>query len=230
MTSDPRLFERLRADCGDVWSRYIRHPFVLALGDGSLPRENFQNFLVQDYLFLIQYARAYLLLAYKLEQPAQMRAALATAGVLLEAEMPLHVSYCAGWGITEPEMAAAPASLELLAYTRYVLELGLAGDALELMVALAPCIAGYAEIGAMLAPGLHPDNPYKAWIETYTGPEYTQTVTAALDMLEQLAQSSGAEARYPRLRRIFAQATACEAAFWQTGSTAAPDSPDTPRR
>ena len=48
-------------------------------------------------------------------------------------------------------MAAAPPSLEMLAYTRYVLELGLAGDALDLMVALAPCIAGYAEIGAMLA-------------------------------------------------------------------------------
>lgn len=211
------LFKRLRADAGEAWRRYIRHPFVLALGDGTLAGAQFQNFLIQDYLFLIQYARAYLLLAYKLDDPADMRAAMATATVLLEGEMPLHVRYCAGWGISEPQMAAAPPSLELLAYTRYVLELGLAGDALDLMVALAPCIAGYAEIGAMLACDAAPDNPYKAWIETYTGPEYTASVDAALAMLQRLADARGAAARYPKLLEIFTRATVCEAAFWETG-------------
>ena len=211
------LFERLRADAGEVWQHYIRHPFVLALGNGTLDGAKFQNFLIQDYLFLIQYARAYLLLAYKLDDPADMRAAMATATVLLEEEMPLHVHYCAGWGISEPQMAAAPPSLELLAYTRYVLELGLAGDALDLMVALAPCIAGYAEIGAMLARDAMPDNPYKAWIETYAGPEYTASVAQTLAMLQRLADARGAEARYPKLLEIFTRATVCEAAFWETG-------------
>jgi thiaminase/transcriptional activator TenA len=213
----PTLFERLRADASGPWSRYIRHPFLLALGDGALPREKFQKFLIQDYLFLIQYARACLLLAYKLDTLGDIRAAMATATVLLESEMPLHVSYCAGWGISEPEMAAAPASLELLAYTRFVLELGVAGDALDLMVALAPCIAGYAEIGAALAPALAPGNPYAPWVETYTGAAYLGSVDTALTMLERLATARGAEARYPQLLKIFAQATECEAAFWQTG-------------
>jgi thiaminase/transcriptional activator TenA len=217
MTGAESLFERLRRDASEPWRRYIRHPFVLALGDGSLAREKFQNFLIQDYLFLVQYARAYVLLAYKLDDPPEMRAAMATATVLLDVEMPLHVQYCAGWGISEPQMAAAPPSLEMLAYTRYVLELGLAGDTLDLMVALAPCIAGYAEIGAMLACDLAPENPYKAWIETYTGPEYTDSVAAALAMLERLAQARGAEARYPRLLEIFTRATVLEAAFWETG-------------
>jgi thiaminase/transcriptional activator TenA len=211
------LFERLLADASEPWSRYIRHPFVRALGDGTLARAKFQNFLIQDYLFLIQYARAYVLLAYKLDERADMRAAMATASVLLDAEMPLHVRYCADWGISEPQMAAAAPSLELLAYTRYVLELGLAGDALDLMVALVPCIAGYAEIGAMLAADLAPDNPYKAWIEAYTGPEYAASVATALAMLERVAVARGAAARYPKLLEIFTRATECEAAFWETG-------------
>ncbi len=217
MEASATLFERLRADAGEAWRRYIRHPFVLALGEGTLEHAQFRNFLIQDYLFLVQYVRAYLLLAYKLDDPADMRAAMATATVLLEAEMPLHVRYCAGWGIPEPEMAAAPHSLELLAYTRYVLELGLAGDALDLMVALAPCIAGYAEIGAMLARDLMADNPYKDWIEAYTGPEYTNAVAEALAMLQRLAETRGSAARYPKLLEIFIRATECEAAFWQTG-------------
>ncbi len=224
MTAATPFFDRLRADAAAPWSRYMRHPFVQALGDGILPRENFRDFLIQDYQFLIQYARAYMLLAYKLDEPADMRAALATADVLLTGELPLHVRYCAGWGVSEAEMQAAPASLEMIAYTRYVLELGHAGDPLDLMVALAPCIAGYAEIGARLNVGLRPENPYAAWIETYAGPEYRQSVAEALAMLERLALSRGGAARYDALQKIFAQATECEAAFWETGWRAAANS------
>ncbi|OYV34387.1 MAG: thiaminase II [Rhodospirillales bacterium 20-64-7] len=212
-----QLFERLRAGAPGPWARYIGHPFVRALGDGTLPREKFQRFLIQDYLFLVQYARAWMLLAYKLDEPAEMREAMATATALLETELPLHIGYCAGWGIVEAELAAAPASLECIAYTRYVLEVGHAGDALELMAALAPCIAGYAEIGAALAPGLAPDNPYRDWVAAYTGADYLGSVTAALALMQRLAERAGAEARFEKLQRIFTQATACEAAFWETG-------------
>ncbi len=215
--SEATLFQRLRADAGGHWQNYVQHPFVLALGDGSLPREKFERFLVQDYLFLIQYARAYLLLAYKLDEPEDMRAALDTAELLLNSEMPLHVQYCAGWGITEAQMAAAPQSLELLAYTRYVLEVGHAGDALDLLVALSPCIAGYAEIGAMLAPHMQPENLYAAWIEAYSGLDYTAQVNAALAMLERVGKARGAASRYSKLTEIFVTATKCEAAFWETG-------------
>ena len=211
------LFGKLRDDCGDLWIRYIRHPFVLALGDGSLEQPKFQRFLIQDYLFLIQYARAYLLLAYKQDTQAEMRAAMRTALVLLDVEMPLHVRYCMGWKITEPEMATAAPSLELLAYTRFVLELGVAGDSLDLMVALAPCIVGYAEIGIMLLSRLAADNPYKAWIETYTGTAYLQSVGESITALELLGVRRGAAARHDSLVRIFNQATELETAFWETG-------------
>jgi thiaminase/transcriptional activator TenA len=211
------LFGRLRQDCGPAWTHYTRHPFVLALGDGSLPRAKFQRFLVQDYLFLMQYVRAYLLLAYKHDTMPEMQAAMRTAGILMDVEMPLHVKYCAGWGISEPDMLAAPQSLELLAYTRFVLELGFAGDALDLMVALSPCIIGYAEIGANLAASLDDSNPYKAWIETYTGTEYVASVKSAIIALDQLGTKRGAAARYGALLTIFRQATELEAAFWETG-------------
>ena len=211
------LFERLRNGAGSVWHGYVRHPFVEALADGSLSRAAFSNFLIQDYLFLIQYARAYALLAYKLEELPDIQAALETAKALIETEMPLHVGYCAEWGISEPEMRAAEPAIEMLAYTRYVLEVGFTGDALDLLAALAPCIAGYAEIGAWAASVTGSGNPYKNWIETYTGPEYLESVNASLALLDRVGAALGAEARLPRLRLIFTQATKLEAAFWNTG-------------
>lgn len=211
------LFARLRDGAGADWAAYVRHPFVAALADGALPRESFRNFLVQDYLFLIQYARAYALLAYKLEALPDIQAALETAKALIETEMPLHVQYCAGWGIDEAQMLAAPPALEMLAYTRFVLEAGHGGDALDLLAALAPCIAGYAEIGAWAAARAGADNPYREWIETYTGPAYLESVDASLAMIDRVGGALGAEARLPRLQAVFTQATRLEAAFWNTG-------------
>lgn len=217
----PTLFERLREGAGGSWAEYTRHPFVQALADGSLKPEAFRKFLIQDYLFLIQYARAYALLAYKLQDLPDISAALDTARALIETEMPLHVKYCAGWGISEAQMRAAEPSLEMLAYTNFVLETGHAGDALELLAALAPCIAGYAEIGAWAAETVaakaHPVNPYIDWILAYDGAEYRDAVNASLAMIDRIGAASGAAGRMARLQAIFTQATRLEAAFWLTG-------------
>ncbi len=211
------LFERLREGAGAAWHDYVRHPFVEALADGSLKPEAFRNFLIQDYLFLVQYARAYALLAYKLEELPDIQAALETAKALIETEMPLHVAYCAGWGISEAQMRAAPPALEMTGYTRYVLDVGCTGDALDLLAALAPCIAGYAEIGAWAAAKADPANPYIDWIKTYTGQEYAESVKASLAMIDRVGAVLGGKARLPRLQAIFIQATRLEAAFWNTG-------------
>jgi thiaminase len=36
-----------------VWDRFVNHPFVLAMGNASLPLESFKGYLVQDYLYLV---------------------------------------------------------------------------------------------------------------------------------------------------------------------------------
>ncbi|MEZ5669484.1 MAG: TenA family protein [Alphaproteobacteria bacterium] len=161
------LFARLKADCAADWKAYVEHAFVRGLADGSLPERVFRAYLVQDYLFLIQFARAYALAAYKADRLADMRQAAAGLDAILNTEMALHVAFCAGWGIDEAAMASAPEHPHTVAYTRYVLDTGLAGDLLDMHVALAPCMLGYAEIGARLLadPATRRDgNPYRPWI------------------------------------------------------------------
>ena len=63
------LLASLRVGCGD-WLAYVDHGFVRGLADGSLPEPSFRHYLVQDYLFLIHFARAYALAAYKGETVA----------------------------------------------------------------------------------------------------------------------------------------------------------------
>ena len=51
------IFSRLKAAAADDWAGYVDHEFVRQLGDGTLPEAAFRMYLVQDYLFLIQFAR-----------------------------------------------------------------------------------------------------------------------------------------------------------------------------
>jgi thiaminase/transcriptional activator TenA len=215
---DRGLFARLRHDAAAHWHEYVEHPFVRALGDGTLPRPAFRRYLTQDYLFLIQFARAYALAGYKSAGVADLRAAAAGLSAIIDVEMKLHVAYCAEWGLTEAEMEAEPEAMETIAYTRFVLDRGLAGDLLDLHVALAPCIIGYAEIGNRLAPqATVPNHPYQAWIAAYAGPDYQAAARAAADTLDRLAAQRSAEARYPELAATFLTATRLEAAFWDIG-------------
>lgn len=46
-----------RPDVAPVWHEFVHHPFVMAMGDGTLPLESFKGYLVQDYLYLVSVTR-----------------------------------------------------------------------------------------------------------------------------------------------------------------------------
>lgn len=220
----PDLFDRLVAEARPDWSAYVDHAFVRGMGDGTLPQDCFRHYLVQDYLFLIHFARAYALAIYKGRDLREMRAALNGLKAILDVEMDLHVGLCAGWGLPAAELEQAAEAKATMAYTRYVLETGLRGDLLDLHVALSPCVIGYAEIGRRLAalPGALDDaNPYRVWIAEYAGDAYQEMARAARENLDRLAVDGMTEARFPRLVTIFRQACRLEADFWEMGMTLA---------
>lgn len=214
----------LKLACGRHWPDYIRHPFVTALGQGTLPEAAFRHYLVQDYLFLLHFTRAHALAVAKSDDLADMRYAARGIAAILDVEIDLHIEYCRGWGLSQAEMAATPEDPANIAYTRFVMDRGLAGDLLDLHVALAPCIIGYGEIGAGLAAA--PDtrrqgNPYEPWIAMYAGEEYQALARGHAGFLDDLARRRGGWARREPLAASFTTATRLEVGFWQMGLDAA---------
>lgn len=213
------IFGRLRSAAAEDWASYVDHAFVRQLGAGTLPEAAFATYLVQDYLFLIQFARAYALATYKSRSLDDMRAAQAGLAAIL-GEMELHVKLCGRWGLSPAAIEAAPEQQATVAYTRFVLDCGAAGDLLDLHVALAPCVIGYAEIGRRLAPdGVNAlgDHPYREWIGEYAGDAYQQIAVNARRHLDDLAARSMTELRFDALAKLFATASRLEADFWQMG-------------
>ncbi|MDR3372755.1 MAG: TenA family protein [Ancalomicrobiaceae bacterium] len=216
----PDFFDRLRAARAPDWQAYVGHRFVDALGDGALPIAAFRAYLIQDYLFLIQFARAHALAIVKSRRLADMRAAAKGVAAILERELDLHLAYCRSWGLDPDEVERMPEHRATLAYTRYVMDVGLSGDLLDLHVALAPCIVGYHEIATGLAvrPGaLDPANPYAAWIAEYAGEVYGEVAAAARGQLDDLAARLLAPSRFDDVAEIFGTACRLEADFWEMG-------------
>ena len=216
------LYGQLRHQAGSDWQDYVTHPFLQQLSQGTLPESAFRRYLTQDYLFLIHFARAYALLVSKFRTLPEMRAATASLNAIV-AELPLHVSYCTGWGLSESAMADEPEASETLNYTRYVLDIGHSGDALDLLAALMPCVAGYAEIGLGLLNNpatVKQGNPYGSWIANYGDKTYLTSVQNAINLLETVGQQRGAQSRIGELSQIFTAATRLEIAFWQMGLNA----------
>lgn len=224
LVPDGSLLARLKADNAKDWESYVWHRFVRQLGQGTLPEKAFRYYLIQDYLFLIHFSRAYALAVYKSDSLDDMRRDTAVIGMLLNNEMSLHVKYCAGWGIDEAQMVATPENRANLAYTRFVLDAGNSGDLLDLHAALAPCVVGYAEVAERILAGNETrleGNPYRQWIDTYSSKEYRDVASAAVRQLDALMQRRGGPGRMKHLSRLFGAATRLEADFWQMGLDAA---------
>ncbi len=219
------LFGRLREGAASEWDAYVGHPFVRGIADGTLDPGHFRRFLVQDYLYLLQYARVCALAVYKSDSVHDMRSAAATVSGLLDTELSMHLAYCRGWSLDEDALQAEPASIELLAYTGFMLDRAQAGDLLDLMAVLAACLVGYAEVGIRL--GADPatrrvGNPYHSWIEMYSGDTYVGLAEAGIVRLNAMAEARGGERRFAALLRDFRTTVRLEASFWSGAMTDPP--------
>lgn len=224
MSNAGSLFGRLVAAAGDAWPAYTRHEFVRRLATGDLPQACFRRYLVQDYLFLIHFARAWGLAVYKSQTLDEMRRAQRLVAATLDVEIGLHIAYCRGWGLDERALRGAAEAPQTVAYTRFVLDRGMAGDRLDLEAVLAPCIVGYAEIARerLADPATRrAGNPYREWLDMYAGAEYQDLAGAAAAALDEQFARRGGEGRFAALAADFAMAARLEADFWQMGLDAA---------
>ena len=215
------IFCRWREAAGTGWTDYVAHDFVQQLKDGSLPRANFMHYLVQDYIFLMHFSRAWALAVTKSETVEEMQLCAATVSALIGDEIKLHIGICAEAGIDQATLYNASEATANLAYTRYVLDAGHSGDMVDLLATLAPCVMGYGEIGLRLHHSDHATD-YADWIKTYSGTDYQDVCIAVGQLIDtachrRLGKDPAASPRWPLLQQRFNMATKLEAGFWQMG-------------
>ncbi len=149
-----RTTQRLYEAAHPIWEQCHDHPFVRGIGDGSLDLEKFRWFLLQDYLYLFDYARVFAYGVVKARDPGLMRTFSANVDAILGGEMKIHRAYMARLGITEEQVFSVQPALSNLSYTHYMLAVPPRAGAAEIIATILACSWSYAEIGTRL--GGHP--------------------------------------------------------------------------
>jgi thiaminase (transcriptional activator TenA) len=204
-------------DLGPAWMRRSRWGGGTAgLTDGTLPRESFRFYAVQDALYLREFARALSIAAARAPEDDWTIMFNEHAAGALRVERALHESFFRELGMSPEDVTATPLAPTNLAYTSYLLAVAYAAPFHEAIAALLPCYWIYWEVGKELERGGSPHPVYARWIATYASKEFGSLVQAVLDATDTTAaRLQPAELR--AMRRHFLAASRYEWMFWEMG-------------
>lgn len=184
-----------------------QHPFVTGLGDGSLDRAVFEEYMRQDALYLADYGRAMGLLAARAQRSDEIVFWGTSVQGAIVAERELHAAH-----VTLDEGTMSPTCR---AYTSYLLGRA-ATAAYEVGVAaVLPCFWIYQEVGEKLLEqaGELAAHPYGDWIGMYGDPVFAEAVTQARAITDRLAAGSSSEVR-EQMAEAYTTAARYEWMFW----------------
>ena len=213
--SRPSISEHMHQAAAPIWEACLNHPFVRGIGNGSLPLENFQYFMLQDYLYLLDYSRVFALGAAKARRPELMMRFARSLNSILNGEMEIHRGYLQRLGVSEAQFHSTKPALDSLSYTSYMLAIAHNGTSAEIVAAVLACSWSYAEIGQALAaiPGAAEHPLYGEWIQGYASESYAVTNQDLIELMDKLAADADEE-EFAHLTDIFVNCSRYELEFW----------------
>ena len=199
----------------EVWTAYNEHPFVLGIQNGTLEKEKFRFYMIQDYLYLGDYAKIFALGVAK--ATSLSNAMLFSKYIsVMNGELNVHSNYMARLGITQEDIDSAKRSLDSLSYTSYMLRVAYEETEVEIVAAILAC----ANSNEVLAKKIVENNPaavddefYGSWISGYVSEEYSEENRVLIELLDDMTKSY-TPAQTEHLKDVFLACSRYEMAFW----------------
>ncbi|HHX37794.1 MAG TPA: thiaminase II, partial [Clostridiaceae bacterium] len=120
-TSKTPVLDHLLAAGKPIWEKYCDHPFVDGIGSGNLDKERFQFYMIQDYLYLLQYTKVFAMGIVKTDSERIMQFFALSVDAFLNGELDTHRAYMKRLGINAEEAENTPTALANSTYTSYML-------------------------------------------------------------------------------------------------------------
>lgn len=200
----------------DIWNEYLDHPFVKEIGEGSLDKEKFKKYLIQDYLYLKEYAKVYSIGFTKANSVKEMKFYYEAIQGIIEDESAVHIKYLEDFGIKKESIEEYSTEIANLNYTTYMQNTAIKGNMKEIAMAVMPCTWSYNYIGHKLYEN-HKDtldgNFYKPWIESYALEGFTSLTNTWIDYIDNICKEVS-EKEKKRLIEIFVNSSIYEMEFW----------------
>lgn len=201
---------------GGIYSKILKHPFITGLTDGSLDETAFRFYVIQDALYLRDFARGLAILGAKAPEDKWLMMFAEHARETIVVERALHESFFKDWKLTDEEVYNTPMAPNNLLYTSYLLRVAYGRPFYEGMGAFLPCYWIYGEVGKELEKRGSSKELFRLWIDTYASEEYASIVRQVLEVMDQIAQELTDDQK-EMVRNHFIITSKLEYLFWDMG-------------
>ncbi len=196
-----------------IYAAIIAHPFIKGLTDGSLEEDRFRFYVIQDALYLGEFARALNVAAARAPDDEWVMTFSEHAKAVILLERSLHEQFFEHWGFKREDVYSRHMAPTNLAYTAFLVATAYSRPFHELLGALLPCYWVYWEVGKELERHGSKKELYQRWIDTYSSKKYAEVCRAVLNVGDSLGRELALEEKN-RVRKHFITSCRYEYMFW----------------
>lgn len=207
--------QQLWQDNFALYQHSLNHPFNQQLAQGTLPKAVFQRYIIQDSHYLVAYGRALAITAAKAFETDDIIQFSEGAKIAIIVERSLHQDFMQQFDISKSIFETTPKSLACHHYTSFLTATAWSESYPIILAALLPCFWIYAEVGKDIVKKNQPNNPYQAWINTYSGDEFNQAVENLIRTVDHVAEQSDAVTQQ-KMKQAYTYAAELEWLFWDS--------------
>ena len=171
--------------------------------------------MIQDAHYLLAYGRALAVCAAKAFTADDVMQFSEAAKIAIVVERSLHDSFMHEFDISKDQFESTPLTLACHHYTSFLTATAWSESYPVVLASLLPCFWIYAEVGKDIVDNSIANNPYQAWIDTYSGEDFNQAVRNVITTIDQVAARCDADT-LEKMHHAYTTAAKLEWLFWDS--------------
>ena len=177
--------------------------------------ERFTYFILQDYVYLLDFAQVLCQGGAKSPDLETLELFCRHALGAVEVERSFHASFGKSLGLSRGQLDGVTKGPTTEAYINHLQTVARSGTLAELVAAVLPCYWIYGEVGRRLYKN-RPAKPkiYRQWIETYASEGFWQPVREQIQLMDRLGNGASRREK-KRMARNFILSSRYEFMFWE---------------
>lgn len=204
-------------DSMPIWQACLEGDFLSQMEAGTLPEDCFTGYIVDDSLYLREYAKVFAAGILRSNTLAEIRTYYSFLSFVNNEEGSTRVQYLQSMGLSDEAIEGLPQRPENRAYTDFMISAVQTGETgAECMMAVLPCMISYAWIFHTIVertPAIR-QSGYWPLVRDYIDPGYDLACKQWSDYTDELCQKLTQEQKKHCLE-IFRQSSLHELHFWE---------------
>lgn len=197
-----------------IWDSCVHSDFVQGLKEGTLAEEKFKNYMIQDSLYLIGYAKVFGQAIYYANTFEEIQVYYNMLSFVSDTESQARLDFLKPYGLTDADIAKMPSTPENKSYVDFMLHVAKGGNGTEILMAVLPCMVAYSYVFTTIAnEAKEANSKYWNFIKDYASVDYANNCKVWCDFADEKIQELSDE-QQEKLFHIFEKGSEHELEFW----------------